>query len=177
MRAPVAANGWPKARLEPLTLSLARSIEPSGSSRPRILLAVGRVLPRLQRRQHLRGERLVDLVEVEVLQFEPRALEHARDRDGRRHQQALARDEVVGRGLRVGEVGLHRQTALGRPLLRGEQHGRRAVGERRGVGRGQRAALDLSNAGFRVAIFSRLMSSRRLLSRNTPANGTTRSSM
>ena len=90
MRAPVAANGWPKARLEPLTLSLARSMEPSGSSRPEMRLAVVRVLPGLQRRQHLRGERLVDLVEVEVLQLEPGALEHARDRDRRRHQQPLA---------------------------------------------------------------------------------------
>ena len=34
IRPPVAANGWPAASEPPLTLSLARSIEPSGSSRP-----------------------------------------------------------------------------------------------------------------------------------------------
>ena len=34
IRPPVAANGWPAASEEPLTLSLARSIEPSGASRP-----------------------------------------------------------------------------------------------------------------------------------------------
>src|ERR1041384_2031226 len=37
MRAPVAANGWPSATLEPFGLSFARSIEPSGASRPRRL--------------------------------------------------------------------------------------------------------------------------------------------
>src|SRR6476619_8382286 len=35
IRPPVAANGWPAASEEPLTFSLARSIEPSGASRPR----------------------------------------------------------------------------------------------------------------------------------------------
>ncbi len=35
MRVPVAANGWPMATLEPLTLSLARSMTPSGRSSPR----------------------------------------------------------------------------------------------------------------------------------------------
>src|SRR5690606_4237098 len=35
MRPPVAANGCPAARDEPFTLSRLRSIEPSGSSRPR----------------------------------------------------------------------------------------------------------------------------------------------
>src|SRR3954468_22607303 len=34
MRAPVAANGWPSATLDPLGLSLARSIEPSASLLP-----------------------------------------------------------------------------------------------------------------------------------------------
>jgi hypothetical protein len=43
---------------------------PSGVE-PEALFAVDRVLPRLQRAQHLRGERLVDLVDVEVLQLQP----------------------------------------------------------------------------------------------------------
>ncbi len=34
MRPPVAANGWAAASEPPLTLSLSRSIEPSGLSRP-----------------------------------------------------------------------------------------------------------------------------------------------
>ena len=68
IRPPVAANGCPAASDEPLTLSFDRSIEPSGASRPSLLLAERRVLPRLQRREHRGGERLVDLVEVEVLQ-------------------------------------------------------------------------------------------------------------
>src|SRR6185436_12067217 len=34
IRAPVAANGWPTATEPPLTLSLARSIEPSGAASP-----------------------------------------------------------------------------------------------------------------------------------------------
>ena len=34
MRPPVAANGWPAASDEPLTLSLVRSMAPSGASRP-----------------------------------------------------------------------------------------------------------------------------------------------
>ena len=34
MRPPVAANGWPAASDEPLTLSFDRSMAPSGASRP-----------------------------------------------------------------------------------------------------------------------------------------------
>ena len=151
MRAPVAANGWPKARLEPLTLSLARSMAPSGCVAAEILLAVGRVLEGLERGQHLRGERLVDLVEVEVLQLELRALEHARDGDGRRHQQPLALDEVVGRGLRVGEVGLHGQRRAWPPTPR-DASSTAAAPSVSGV---ELAAVsvprsDLSNAGLSV---------------------------
>ena len=45
MRAPVAAKGCPNAIDEPLTLSFARSIEPSGSALPRRSLAVARDPP------------------------------------------------------------------------------------------------------------------------------------
>src|SRR5690242_16385251 len=38
IRPPVAANGCPAASDEPLTLSLSRSIEPSGASRPSLPL-------------------------------------------------------------------------------------------------------------------------------------------
>jgi len=51
----------------------------------------------------------VDLVEVEVLQLEAVAVEHARHRVGGRHQQALALMDVVDRrGLAVDEVGQDR---------------------------------------------------------------------
>ena len=98
-------------------------------------------LPRLQRREHLRGERLVDLVEVEVLQRQAGALEQPRDGVHGRHQQPLVAVDVVDRrGLGVREVGEHRQVALGRPLVAGEQHQRGAVGQRRRVARRHRVA-------------------------------------
>ena len=68
MRPPVAANGWPAASEPPLTLSLARSIEPSGSSRPSRSCEKTGSSQAASVREHLRGERLVDLVEVEVLE-------------------------------------------------------------------------------------------------------------
>src|SRR3954447_7583687 len=95
--------------------------------------------PRLQRAQDLGGERLVDLVEVEIGQRQTGAVEHPRHRVDRRHEQALAAVDVVdGRRLGVGDVGEHRQTVLVRPLLARQQHRRRAVAERRRVAGGQR---------------------------------------
>src|SRR5439155_168566 len=83
---------------------------------------------------------LVDLVDVEVLQPDAGALEHLRHRVGRRHQQAFGRAGeagIVDRGRRgVREVRLDRDAARARPLLRAEQHARRAVGERRAVAGG-----------------------------------------
>src|ERR1044072_1906109 len=58
---------------------------------PEALAAVGVGLPGLQRAEHLRGEGLVDLVDVEVLELEPGALEHARHRIRRCHEHALLR--------------------------------------------------------------------------------------
>src|SRR3712207_7706053 len=50
-----------------------------------LLLAVGRVLPRLEGGEHRGGERLVDLVEVEVLQGQPVAgQQHRQDRKSTR---------------------------------------------------------------------------------------------
>ena len=57
------------ARLEPLHVELGTVDRAERRIAAEEHLAVVRVLPGLQRRQHLRGERLVDLVEVEVLQF------------------------------------------------------------------------------------------------------------
>ncbi len=83
MRAPVAANGWPTAMLLPWRLSFARSIAAQRRVAVQAVAAVLRRFPGLQRAQHLRGEGLVDLVEVEVLQRQVRILQHRRDRIGR----------------------------------------------------------------------------------------------
>ena len=89
-----------------------------------LLLAERRVLPGLQRAEHLRGEGLVDLVVVEVAEAEAGAVEHPRHRVGGRHQQPLALVDVVdGGGLGLDQVGEDRQVVLLRPLLAGEQHG------------------------------------------------------
>src|SRR3546814_1070683 len=82
-------------------------------------LAVILALPRPQRAQHLGGEGFVDLVQVEVLQAQPVALQHLRHGDGRRHQQAFAVDEVDRRGLRVADVAQHLVAVRGR---RSEEH-------------------------------------------------------
>ena len=77
----------------------------------------------------------------------------------------------------IDEIGLYWQAALGRPSS--EASSTAAAPSVSGV---ELAAVsvprsDFSNEALSVAIFSRLISSRMLLSRNTPANGTTRSSM
>ena len=103
------------------------------------------LLPRGERGQHLRGERLVDLVEVEVLQRQAGLLEQLRHRVDGRHQQALVAVDVVDRrGLHVREVREHGQAVLGRPLVAGQQHDRRAVGQRGGVAGGHRRVLALA---------------------------------
>ena len=98
------------------------------------------VLERGHVAQHLRGERLVDLPEVDRVEREVVAREQARDRVGRRHQQALVED--VDRGdLPVDQARARRdpRAARARPgVVRDPDRGR-AVGERRGVARGDRA--------------------------------------
>ena len=111
IRPPVAANGWPAASEEPLTLSFDAVDRAQRGVEAEALLAEHRVLPRLQRGEHLRGERLVDLVEVEVLQRQAVAREHPRHGVRRSHQQALAAVHVVDGG------GLVRRR--GRPAARG----------------------------------------------------------
>src|SRR5690606_4124727 len=98
-----------------------------------------RILPGLERAQHLRREGLVDLVEIEVLQRQVVALEQLRHRPAGRHQQALAVHEVHRRHLRIHEVGLHFQAMRRRPFLAGQQRRRGAVGERGGIAGRQRA--------------------------------------
>src|SRR2546422_11525245 len=108
--------------------------------------------PGLQRAEHLRGEGLVDLVDVEVLQSDAGALEHLRHRVGRGHQHAFARAGEAGivdggrRGVR--EIRLDRDAARARPLLRAEQHARGAVGERSAVAGGERAGAAAVERGL-----------------------------
>ena len=86
MRAPVAANGWPTASDEPLTFHFGAVDGAQWRVPAEMCFAIVRVLPGAQGRQHLRGKRLMDFVEVEVLQRQAGAIEHLRDSDGWRHQ-------------------------------------------------------------------------------------------
>ena len=143
MRAPVAAKGWPMATLEPFGFILSRSMDPERAARSSLLPAEVLGFPGLQRAQHLRGERLVDLVDVEVLQLEPGAVEHARHRVGRRHQHAFLRPAMPTKSTAAVSVMakecLHRDVARLRPFFGRQQHARGAVGERRAVAGGERA--------------------------------------
>ena len=92
IRPPVAANGCPAASDEPLTLSLARSIVPSGAVQAQP--ARGRT-PRSSHAASVastvRGERLVDLEEVEVLQRQPVAGQQPGHGERGGHQQPVLR--------------------------------------------------------------------------------------
>ena len=101
--------------------------------------AVILALPRTQGAQHLRGKGFVDLVDVEVLQGQAVALEHLRHRDGRCHQQAFAMHEVHCRHVCVTQVGLRLMAMRARPLFAGQQYRSGTVGQRGGVGGGERA--------------------------------------
>ena len=65
MRAPVAPNGWPIAIEPPITFSCARSTSPTGCEKPARSAQSGDSNP-CRLRQHLRGERLVHLDEIDV---------------------------------------------------------------------------------------------------------------
>jgi hypothetical protein len=107
-----------------------------------------RRLPGRQGRQHLRRERLVDLVVVEILQGQAAAGQHPGHRVRRGHQQALVAVHEVDRGgLAVGEVGQHRQRVCPRPFLGCQQHGGRAIGEGRRVAGGHRGVARFRAAG------------------------------
>jgi hypothetical protein len=97
---------------------------------PEPLAAEHRVFPGLQGAQHLACERLVDFVEVEILQPQIGAFEHARDAVGGRHQQALVAraGKVDGRGLRMHQIGQRLVSVRSGPVFRGQQHRRCAVG-------------------------------------------------
>ena len=100
-------------------------------------------IPGLERAEDLGGESFVDLVEVEVLEREPRAIKHARHRVRRRHQHALLRpahpDEIDRRGFGVGEIRKRLEVAALRPAFGSEQNACGTIRERRAVARGERA--------------------------------------
>ena len=131
IRAPEAPTGWPSAMAPPSTLSFSSSMAPSAPSSPSCFPAVLLVLPRREAAEHLRGEGLVDLPVVDVVQREAVALE---DRRGRVHRPEahLRRD----RGPPIGSRGCGR-SASGRvrctSLLGSEDQPGRAVGDLRAV--------------------------------------------
>ena len=126
----------------PVDVQLGAVDGTQGAVQTEPLLAVVIGLPRLQVRQHHRGERLVDLIEIEVLQTQPVAGQQPGHRVGRRHQQAVGAVDVIHRGgLGVDEVGQRSQPVLIGPVLAGQQCHRGAVGQRRRVtGRHRRVA-------------------------------------
>ena len=94
--APVQPSGWPSAIAPPLTFSRSGSI---GSS--------------LQAGEHLRGERLVQLDEVDLIERQPGQLQHLPDRRHRADAEALGLDAG---GRERDEARQRRQAALARAL-------------------------------------------------------------
>ena len=138
----------PGGQRRAVDVELVAADRPERAVEPELVLAELRRLPRRQRREDLRRERLVDLVVVEVLQRQSVAGEQPRHGVRRRHQQPLvAVDEVDRGGLGVDEMGEHRQAALGGPLVGGEEHSGRSVGQRRRVARGHRVAVHRLECG------------------------------
>ncbi|GMT17342.1 hypothetical protein PFISCL1PPCAC_8639 [Pristionchus fissidentatus] len=82
--------------------------------------------------EHLAGECLVDLEDVDVGQFEARLLDDLGNDVGGRQQQLVLR--VLGHVLVSSEVGLGLESVSERVLLSHEECGGGAVGEERGVG-------------------------------------------
>src|SRR5882757_6075012 len=93
-----------------------------------LIAAENRIGPGLEGAEHLSGESLVDLVEIEVLQRKLRVAQHPGYGIGRRHEQALLLVDVIhgGHGA-VTQISQHRQVALARPDLRREQYRRRTI--------------------------------------------------
>ena len=119
IRPPVAANGCPAASEPPLTLSFARSIAPSGSSRPSFSRANTGSRHAFSVASTCAANASWISKRSKSADAEPVAVEHPRHRVGGRHQQPLALVHVVdGRGLRVDEVGQDRQPALAPPTPR-----------------------------------------------------------
>ena len=87
-------SGWPSAIAPPLTFSRSGSI---GSS--------------LQAGEHLRGERFVQLDEIDLIERQPGELQHLADRRHRADAEPLGLDAGGGEGDEPAE---RRQAALAR---------------------------------------------------------------
>ncbi len=177
IRPPVAAKGWPAASEPPLDVELVAVDRAERLVEAEPLLAEDRVLPGGERAEHLRRERLVDLVEVEVLKLQARC-GRAFAAPRRRAPSAgpPAADVVDRGGLGVDEAG---------------QRGRaRARSPHSSVPSSTAEAPSLSGVelpavivpssppktGFSFASFSTVESGRRFWSRSSPRYGVTRSS-
>ena len=106
----------------------------AGGVQPRV---VGCDADAVAPRQHLDGERLVELEEADVVDRQPGLGEHALGRRDRPDPHQVRLDAGVGE---ADEAHRGLEPELGRDGLRGEQPGRRAVREARGVARGDAAA-------------------------------------
>ncbi|CAM5744447.1 hypothetical protein MAUB1S_02002 [Mycolicibacterium aubagnense] len=134
----------PRSQRRAVDVELRPVDRPERGVQAEAALAVLGRLPRRERGQHHRGEGLVNLVEVEVLQRQAVAGQQPRHRVGRSHEQAVrAVDVVDGSGFRVDEVGQHRDVPLGGPLVGGQQRHRRAVGQRGRVAGGHGGVTQL----------------------------------
>src|SRR6202142_2991590 len=101
---------------------------------PELVAAKRAVFPSSESAQHLAGERLVNLVEIELLQRPVGIAVQLRDRKNRGHQQALLLcDKIHCCDLAIAQERQYRQIALGGPFFGGEQNRRRPVGHRRRI--------------------------------------------
>ena len=142
MRAPVAANGWPRAIEPPLTLSRDAVDLAQRRARPSFFANSLRG-ERLEVGRDLGGEGLVHVDEVDVRERQPGAVERHRRGVGRALQQLSAGiDRGVGVGAQVAE---RLEPERLRLLLAHHQQRRGAVGERRGVAGGDGAVLAIEH--------------------------------
>ena len=137
---------------------------------PELALAERRVLPRLQRREHGRGERLVDLVEVEVLQASgrcgpasPASRRPAPSAGPRRRARSRRRRSARRPGARA-PAGPARRPTRRRPA--GRRRRRRSAGSSWPPSSWRPSPLP--NTGLSVASFSTVESGRRFWSRVSP---------
>ena len=101
MRVPDAPTGWPSAIAPPSTLSFASVERAERAGQAELVAAERLVVPCAQAREHLRGERLVDLPRVEVVRARGRG---AKDRRRRVHGAEPHLRRIEPRPLRVDDA-------------------------------------------------------------------------
>lgn len=145
MRAPVAANGWPSARLPPFGFTRSRGKRPKLCSTPVLARTKSRssILEPLQVAKHLCGKGLMDLPQRDVVEAQMVSSKQSRDRGDGGHEQPFFED-VDGGDLKIDEAcAWHVIRRTRETFAVGDPHGRRAVGQRRAVAGGERAASAL----------------------------------